>query len=79
MDEYLLEIRYLVDDLGDVVIDDGLVRIDRMPGFEYKLIIKLPGAHPKTKESSKLFINDSKHKQMKSVSCLIKNQKSYYS
>ena len=56
MDEYLLEIRYLVDDLGDVVIDDGLVRIDRMPGFEYKLIIKLPGAHPKTEESSKLSI-----------------------
>jgi hypothetical protein len=56
MDEYLLQRRYLVDDLGEVDIDDGLVRPERMPGFVYEIMIQLPGAHDKTEESSTLSI-----------------------
>ncbi|PUE32996.1 hypothetical protein B9Z35_05595 [Limnohabitans sp. Jir61] len=56
MDEYLLEIRYLVDDLGDIEIDNGLVRLERMRGFEYVLMIHLPGAYYKTEDSSTLSI-----------------------
>ncbi len=56
MNEYLLQIRYLVDDLGDVDIDDGLVRAEKMPGFQYELMIQLPGAYQKTLKSSKLSI-----------------------
>lgn len=56
MNEYLLELRYLVDDLGNVEIDDGLVRPERMPGFLYELMIQLPGSHYKTEESSTLSI-----------------------
>lgn len=56
MNEYLLEIRYLVDHLGDVEIDDGLIRLEQMRGFEYELMIQLPGAHYKTEDSSTLSI-----------------------
>ena len=56
MDEYLLQIRYLVDDLGDVDIDDGLVRAEKIPGFQYELMIQLPGSYLRTEESSKLSI-----------------------
>ena len=56
MDEYLLQIRYLVDDLGDVDIDDGLVRAEKMPGFQYELMIKIPGGYLRTEESSRLSI-----------------------
>ena len=56
MNEYLLEIRYLVDDLGDIEINNGLVRIERMRGFEYVLMIQLPCAYYKTEDSSTLSI-----------------------
>lgn len=56
MDEYLLQIRYLVDDLGDVDIGDGLVRAEQMPCFQYELMIQLPGGYLKTEESSTLSI-----------------------
>ena len=44
MDEHLLEIRYLVDDLGDFEIDEELERPLRMACFEYLLRIQL--IHP---------------------------------
>jgi len=56
MDEYLLEIRYLVDDLGDIELDNGLVRLERMRGFEYVLMIHLPGAYYKTEDLSTISI-----------------------
>jgi hypothetical protein len=43
MNEYLMEIRYLVDDLGDVDIDDEFELPLREPGLEYVLNIQLPG------------------------------------
>ena len=43
MDEHLLEIRYLVDELGDVETGDEFELPSRVPGLEYVLEIQLPG------------------------------------
>ncbi len=56
MDEHLLEIRYLVDDLGDVEIDEELERPLRMACFEYLLRIQLPSHSFKTKSISSISI-----------------------
>ena len=56
MDEHLLEIRYLVDDLGDFEIDEELERPLRMACFEYLLRIQLPSHSFKSKSISSISI-----------------------
>ena len=56
MDEHLLEIRYLVDDLGDFEIDEELERPLRMACFEYLLSIQLPSHSFKSKSISSISI-----------------------
>jgi hypothetical protein len=52
MNEHLLEIRYLVDDLGDIEVEDDLVRLEQVQGFEYVFMIHLNNHQYKTENLS---------------------------
>jgi hypothetical protein len=56
MNEYLLEIRYLVDDLGDIDVNNDLLRPEQMQGFVYVLMIYLNNQFYKTDELSTVSI-----------------------
>jgi hypothetical protein len=56
MNECLLEIRYLVDNLGDIEIENDLIHPARERGFEYLLIIQLNSKNYNADEMSTLSI-----------------------
>jgi hypothetical protein len=61
MNEHILEIRYLVDDLGDVDIDEELELPLRVPCFEYLIKIQLASHFLETQGSSSIsIIHDEK-------------------
>jgi hypothetical protein len=57
MNEFLLEIQYLVDDFGDIKGDDDSLRLKQAQGIKYNLIIRLNDQYCKTDGPSNISIN----------------------